>query len=405
MLPSQKRLYVAAYHQSPFGKLGDLSAPQAISKALKGLAEAGNFQLEAVDVGSVAGCMTPLLNDQVLLSGLVASEPGLEGKPIETVENACASGGQAILSVIHKLLLGEGEAGIALGVEKMRDDEGKADGKLIGKALGTASHPDDRIGKLFVFPHIFAEVMDRYMKEWGVTEEDLAHVPATFYGHAAHNPLAQMRGVEMTVDKIMTLGGPNRYIAEGLPLKTFECSQISDGYAGILLATETGLQRLGIPKADTVELVGFGQATDPLSTSGRDVLRPAGAYRAMSSAYEMAGVKPDDVSVAEVHDCFGIMGAMAVEILGKVPAGQGARYYVDGKADVNGGDMPVNTSGGLIAKGHPISATGIAMVGWNFMQLTGKAPEGLQVKNPTHAASFNIGGPICASVTTVLKTN
>jgi len=243
------------------------------------------------------------------------------------------------------------------------------------------------------------------MKEWGVSEEDLAHVPTTFYGHAAHNPLAQMRGVDMTVEKIMTLGGPNRYIAEGLPLKTFECSQISDGYAAILLATETGLQRLGIPKGDTVELVGFGQATDPLSTSGRDVLRPAGAYRAMSSAYEMAGVKPDDLSVAEVHDCFGIMGAMAVEILGKVPAGQGARYFVDGKADVNGGALPVNTSGGLIAKGHPISATGIAMVGWNFMQLTGKAPAELQVKNPTYAASFNIGGPICASVTTVLKTN
>ncbi|NOZ01574.1 MAG: thiolase family protein, partial [Deltaproteobacteria bacterium] len=287
--------------------------------------------------------------------------------------------------------------------EKMRDDDGKADGKLIGRVLGTASHPDDRPGKLFVFPHIFAEVMDRYMKEWGVTEEELAHVPVTFYDHAAHNPMAQMRGVGMTVEKVMTLGGPNRYIAEGLPLKTFECSQISDGYAAILLVTEDGLKKLGIGMENVTELVGYGQATDPLSTKGRDVLRPAGAYRAMNGAYEMAGVKVDDISVAEVHDCFGIMGAISAEILGKVPPGQGVRYFVEGKASIGGGALPLNTSGGLIAKGHPISATGIAMVGWNYWQLTGKAPAELQVKAPAYAASFNIGGPICASVTTVQK--
>ncbi len=273
MMTMPKRIFVAAYRQSPFGKLGAVTIPEIIHQALTEVSLHGGFSLEVVDTASVGGCLTPLIGDQVLLSGLVASERGLQGKPIETVENACATGGQAILSVVYKLLLGEGEVGIALGVEKMRDHEGKADGKRIGKVLGTASHPDDRPGKVFVFPHLFAEVMDRYMKEWCVTERDLAHVPVTFYEHAAHNPYAQMRGVAMTVEKVLTIEGPNRYIAEGLPLKTFECSQISDGWAAIVLATEEGLRRLGVDRARTAELVGFGQATDPLSTKGRDVLR------------------------------------------------------------------------------------------------------------------------------------
>jgi len=398
-----KRVFVAAYRQSPFGKLGAATIPQIIHSALEDLTREGGFSAEVVDTAAVAGCLTPLIGDQVLLSGLVASYPGLAGKPIETVENACASGGQAILSVVHRLLVGEAEVGIALGVEKMRDSEGKADGKRIGKVLGTASHPDDRPGKVFVFPHLFAEVMDLYLKEWKVTERDLAHVPVTFYEHAAHNPYAQMRGVQMTVEKVLALEGPNRYIVEGLPLKTFECSQISDGWAAICLATEEGLRRLGVDRTRCAELVGFGQATDPLSTRGRDVLRPAGAYRAMRTAYDMARIRPDDLDVAEVHDCFGVMGAIAVEILGKVPAGQGARYYVDGRARLGGGALPINTSGGLIAKGHPISATGVAMVGWNYWQLTHQVPKELQVPNPRHAATFNIGGPICASVTTILR--
>lgn len=399
----QKRIFIAAYHQSPFGKLGNLSIAEIVHKAINELSEHCHIPLEVVDVASVAGPLAQPLCGQGLLAGLLASEHGLEGKSIETVENACSSGGYAILSVVRKLLLGMGHVGLVLGLEKMRDDEGKADGRLIGQVLGTASHPDDRPGKVFVFPHIFAEVMDKYMKAFAVTEEQLAHVPVTCYTHAQKNPYAQMRGVEMTVEKVLTIAGPNRYIVEGLPLKTFECSQISDGYAVILLATEEGLRRLNIAQSDAVELVGFGDSVDPLSTRGRDVLRPAGAYKATKLAYEMANIRVSDVSCAEVHDCFGIMGALSVEILGLAEPGHGASYFVEGKALISGDGVPINTSGGLIAKGHPIGATGVAMVGWNYLQLLGKAPEGLQVRNPRYAISFNIGGPICASVTTVLK--
>ena len=396
-----KPIYVAAYHQSKFGKLMALTVPEIVASAVNEVCAEAKAEPKTIDVGSIGAACNFTLNEQGLLAGLVAQVPGLEGKSIESVENACASGGMAVLSVARKLLLGEGEVGIAVGYEKMRDAEGKMDGKLIGKVLGYFSHPDERPGKTFVFPHIFAEVMDAYMKAYGTTEEELAAIAVQEYANARHNPYAQMRNVELTAQKACEIEGINRYIAEGLRLKTFDCSQITDGYAALILATEEGLARLGIRKNDAVRLAGFGQATDPLKKEGRDVLRPAGAYRAMNAAYAMAGVKPQDVNVSELHDCFTVMGAIGTEVIGKAEPGKGARYWVDGKA-APGGECGINTSGGLIAKGHPVGATGVAMIGWAAWQLLGKAPAELQVKNARAAATFNIGGPICASVCTVL---
>jgi acetyl-CoA C-acetyltransferase len=395
-------IYIASYHQSEFGKLFDLGVPDIIRRAVVETCEPIHADPGVIDVGAIGATCNFSLNSQGLLAGLVAMVPGLGGKPIEAVENACASGGQAILSVAHKLLVGAGEVGIALGYEKMRGADGKADGKLIGQVLGYFSHPDERAGKVFVFPHLFAEVMDEYMRAYGVSEADLATIAVTEYENAQHNPYAQLRAVRVTLEQAMKIEGPNRYVVEGLPLKTYDCSQITDGYAGLILATERGLSRLGVKKADCVELAGFAQATDPLMKQGRDVLHPAGANGAMKKAYAMAGVEPADVNVAEVHDCFTIMGALATEVIGKAAPGRGAQYWVDGKARVDG-ECAINSSGGLIAKGHPIGATGIAMVGWSAWQLLGKAPAPLQVRNPRAAATFNIGGPICASVCTVLK--
>jgi acetyl-CoA acetyltransferase len=211
-----------------------------------------------------------------------------------------------------------------------------------------------------------------------------------------------MNKVQITLDQATAIEGINRYVVDGLPLKTYDCSQITDGYAALILATEEGLARLGVPRSACVEIAGWGQATDPIRKAGRDVLRPAGANRAMQTAYAMAGASPGDVNVAEVHDCFSVMGAIGTEVIGKAEPGKGARYWVDGKAAPSG-ECAINTSGGLIAKGHPIGATGIAMIGWSAQQLLGKAPAELQVKAPRLAATFNIGGPICASVCTVLR--
>ncbi len=396
-----KPLFLAAYHQSPFGKLLGLTVPEIVSRAVAETCASIGVPAAALDVASIGATCNMTLNRQGLLSGLVAMVPGLEGKPIEAVENACASGGQAIVSVAQKLLLGDGEVGIAVGFEKMRDADGKMDGKRIGEVLGYFSHPDERAGKVFVFPHLFAEVMDAYMKEHGVSEADLAAIAVQEYANARHNPLAQMHRNDVTLEKALALEGVNRRVVEGLPLKTFDASQITDGYAGLIVATEEGLARLGVHRRDTVRLAGFAQATDPLLQRGRDVLRPRGARTAMAKAYTRAGVDPRDVNVAEVHDCFTVMGAIGTEVIGKAPEGQGARYWVDGKARPDG-ECGINTSGGLIAKGHPIGATGIAMVGWSAWQLLGKVPSALQVRGARAAATFNIGGPVCASVCTVL---
>jgi acetyl-CoA C-acetyltransferase len=399
---NKQPIYVASYHQSKFGKLKTMTVPDIVRKAIEGACDEIDVEPSVLDLGTIASACNFTLNQQGLLAGLMAMVPGLASKPLESVENACASGGQAILAVVHKLLLGMGEVGIAVGYEKMRNDIGKMDGKQVGEALGVFSHPDEREGKTYIFPHLFAEVMQAYLETHGVTEEDLARISVAEYEHAQHNPYAQMQGVSVTLEQALEIGGINRYIVEGLPLKTFDCSQITDGYAALILATEAGLEKLGIAKADVVELAGYAQATDPLMKGGRDVLKPAGALKAMQTAYAMAGISADDVDVAEVHDCFTVMGAIGVEVLGKAAYGQGAQFWKEGAAAVDG-QCAVNTSGGLIAKGHPIGATGVAMVGWSAMQLLGQAPAPLQRANPTVAATFNIGGPICASVCTVLK--
>jgi acetyl-CoA C-acetyltransferase len=397
-----KPIYIAAYHQSKFGKLMGLTVPEIVDAAIQGACRQLDTPASTLDVGSIGAACNFSLNHQGLLAGLMAMTPGLEGKPIEAVENACASGGQAVLSVIQKLQLGMGETGIAVGYEKMRDDAGKMDGKLIGEVLGYFSHPGEREGKVFVFPHIFAEVMQEYMSTHSVSEADLAAIAVQEYANAKFNSCAQMSKVQITLDQALKIEGLNRYVVDGLPLKTYDCSQITDGYASLILATEEGLAKLGAPKSDCVEIAGWAQATDPIRKAGRDVLRPAGAYRAMNSAYRMAGASPEDVNVAEVHDCFTVMGAIGTEVIGKAQPGRGAQYWVDGKARPDG-ECGINTSGGLIAKGHPIGATGIAMIGWAALQLQGKAPAALQVPNPKLAATFNIGGPICASVCTVLR--
>lgn len=397
-----KPIYIAAYHQSKFGKLLAVTQEQMIAGAVAGVCAEIGANPEQLDTASIAAACNFSLHQQGLLAGLLAGVPGMAAKPMEAVENACASGGQAVLSCITKLQAGMGETAIAVGLEKMRDAEGRADGKRVGEALGYFSDPEEREGKTFVFPHIFAEIMQLYMQTWGVTEADLATIAVQEYANAQHNPYAQMQKVAVTLEQATQIGGANRYLVEGLPLKTYDCSQITDGYAAMIVATEEGLARLGVDKHSCVQIAGWGQAVDPLQHRLREVLKPVGAYKAMQSAYAMASVTPMDIKVAEIHDCFTVMGALGTEIIGKAVPGRGAAYWAEGNA-APGGDCGINTSGGLIAKGHPVGATGIAMIGWAALQLLRRVPAPLQVNGAEHAATFNIGGPVCASVCTLLR--
>lgn len=396
-----KKLYLTGYSQSRFGNLGNYPIAEMISHAV-------SQQLETVDRSmidhvSIAGLLTPLLNDQLLLAGLVAMDPVFTAKPIKGVANACDSGGLAVLDCATSILAGQSHVALALGIEKMHPLEGKLDSKAVGEALGTAAHKEDLFPP-HTFPHSFAVIMDRYMKAYGYSEEEFAVIPPLFYSNARHNPLAHMHQTKAPVTAQSVLQSHRLFPDPPLPLKLFECSQISDGWARILLCDDEGLRRLGVPRTDATQLAGFGMATDGLSLSSRgdSLLTPLGARRAFASALEMASVKPADLSVQEVHDCFSVMAALATEITGLTEPGQGLRYFLAGQAHLDG-RCPINTSGGLIAKGHPVSATGIAMIGWIHQQLLGKTPPELTVRSPGVGATLNIGGPICSTVATIQK--
>ncbi len=395
------KIYLTKYAQSRFGNLGNYPIESMIKDA--GTAELDGIDRNAIDHIAIAGLLTPTLNNQLLIAGLVAMDPAFTNKSIKGVANACDSGGLAVLDCAGAILAGQAHVALAIGLEKMHPLEGKLDSKKVGEALGAAAHQEDLFPPL-TFPHCFAVIMDRYMKAYGYSEEEFAVVPPLFYENAAHNPLAHMHKPKAPVTVQTVLESYRLFSDPPLPLKLFECSQISDGGARILVCDEEGLAKLGIPKSAATELAGFAQATDSLSMASRgdNLLKPVGAKRAFGAAMQMAGVTPQDLSVQEVHDCFSVMAPLAVEITGLAEPGKWLRYFMDGRARRDG-QCPINTSGGLIAKGHPISATGVAMIGWVHQQLLGTVPPALQVARAQVGATLNIGGPICSTVATVQK--
>jgi len=396
-----KKLYLTRYAQSAFGKLGETKVDDMIMAA--GKEQLDDLDRAKIDHIAVAGLLTPMLFDQCLLAGLVAMDPAYTNKSIKGVGNACDSGGLAILDCATMILAEQAHVGLAIGVEKMHPYEGKLDSTKVGHALGTAAHRDD-VFPPFTFPHAFALIMDQYMKANDYTEEQFACIPPIFYDNASHNELAHMHKTKAPVTPQAVLDSYRLFQDPELPLKLFECSQVSDGWARILVCDDEGLKTLGIDRSQATELVGFGQATDSLSIASRgdDLLRPKGAKKAFDAAMTMAGAKPEEISLQEVHDCFSVMGALAVETTGFAEAGQGLKFFMDGHANRDG-RCPINTSGGLIAKGHPIAATGVAMVGWTHQQLLGKVPEALQVKDAKLGTTLNIGGPICSTVVTAQR--
>jgi acetyl-CoA C-acetyltransferase len=394
-----KKLYLAKYAQSPFGKLGNYPIESMIKDA--GLQELEDIDRGAIEHIAIAGLLTPTLNQQLLIAGLVAMDPSYTAKSIKGVANACDSGGLAVLDCATVILAEQAHIGLAIGIEKMHPLEGKLDSERVGEALGGCAHKEDLFPP-FTFPHAFAVIMDRYMKVHGYSEEDFAVVPPLFYENASHNPLAHMHKTKAPVDPQAVLESYRLF--DDMPLKLFECSQISDGWARILVCDDEGLARLGIERSSATLLAGFGQATDSLSIASRGerLLEPAGAKRAFETAMEMAGANSEDLSLQEVHDCFSVMGPLSVEVTGLAEPGRGLKYFAEGHSR-RGGSCPINTSGGLIAKGHPISATGVAMVGWVHNQILRKVPAELQVENAEIGSTLNIGGPICSTVVTVQK--
>ncbi|NLL43929.1 MAG: thiolase domain-containing protein [Firmicutes bacterium] len=323
-------------------------------------------------------------------------DPALRFKPAVRVENACASGSAAIAAAKNAIEAGEAELALVIGVEKMTS----LDTKGVTKVLAMASYwPEE--GELgMTFPGLFAEYAKGYMEKYNVSAEELrvilAKVAAKNHRNAVANPLAQMPWECTFQDILDRPDQKNPMVAE--PLRLFDCSLVSDGAAALVLASEKKAKELGLAQ---VELSALVHTTDYLALSKRSNSEFTAGKRAIQKAYELADITVDDLDFAEVHDCFTIAEVLAYEAIGLVPDGEGPRAIDEGLVEV-GGKLPINASGGLKAKGHPVGATGVSMAVLAVRQLQGKAI-GHQIEGAKVGLTYNIGGSAASNYALIFK--
>jgi acetyl-CoA C-acetyltransferase len=383
--------------QTRFGHLQGWSLEKMITSAAREALETAGVQPSDIGGGFVGDCASALFARQSLTSSLLAeTAPELYTLPMTRYENACASASAAIMGGVTSILAGLHECVLVAGVEKMRGDGPKTDMRFVGEVLGTCAHPEDQAVGGFVFPRVFAQFMKAYIDRFGASEQELASVAVKNTYHAGLNPLAQLHGKKLTLEEAATPSERNPYMFEGLPLKARECCQVTDGAVAMVLCSEEFAKRLG--KA-YVTIDGFGQASDHLSLKQRDLTRPEGLQRAVRAAYSMSGVGPGDIDLAEVHDCFTVAEVLCLEALGRAEPGKGAALTLNGETYFDQ-LFPVNPSGGRIGMGHPVGATGLAMLRELCLQHLGRAGE-RQVRRARKAALVNFGGPFAAAYTYV----
>ncbi len=316
-------------------------------------------------------------------------DPALRFKRTTRVENACATGSAAIYQGLNAIAAKRARIVLAVGVEKMSEVTGPQVGDLLIRAAYLKEEGEIEGG----FAGVFGRICQAYFQRYGDQSDALAMIAAKNHKNGAANPLAQMQK-DLGYEFCRTVSEKNPLVAG--PLRRTDCSLVSDGAAALVLAdVETALQG---DKA--VVFRAAEQVNDFLPMSKRDITAYEGPALAWKRALQSAGVALSDISCAEVHDCFTIAELMTYEAMGLERPGQGARAIVEGKVGKDG-VLPVNPSGGLKAKGHPIGATGVSMHVLQAMQLTGTAG-GIQVKDPELAAVFNMGGAAVANYVSIL---
>jgi acetyl-CoA acetyltransferase len=331
-------------------------------------------QIDAVYVSnSVAGIVT---GQESIRGQTVLRNTGLLGKPVFNVENACASGSTAFFLGRESIRAGTYCTVLALGVEKMAH----ADRRVTYRALESAADISE-MGELgqsdqSIFMAIYAEKVKHYMAETGATEDDFAWLVVKNHDHAALNPLAQYRN-RVTAEEVLASG------EVAWPLTRFMCSPIGDGAGALILSGEQHGAR-------AVRVLGSAITSgDPVGDAGQHI---PGVMRAAAVAYAQAGIEPSDISLAEVHDAAAPAEMESYEALGLAPHGEGVRLVRE-RATMIGGPIPVNTSGGLISRGHPIGVTGIAQLIELVEQLRGEAGE-RQVADARIGVAQNAGGDL-----------
>ncbi len=318
------------------------------------------------------------------------ASPGLRFKPATRVENACATGSAAIHAGLASLAARQSRLVLVVGVEKMTDTPGPE----VGANLLKASYLKEEAGVDGGFAGIFARIARQYFQRYGDRSDALARIAAKNHRNGVANPYAQLRK-DLGYEFCRTVSEKNPMVVP--PLRRTDCSLVSDGAAALVLAdSDTALAMKKAVAFRTAE-----QVNDLLPMSGRDIIAFEGPRRAWAQALEHARLGLDDLSLVETHDCFTIAELIEYEAMGLTGPGEGARAIEEGWVEKEG-RLPVNPSGGLKAKGHPIGATGVSMHALAAMQLTGTAG-GMQVGDARLAGVFNMGGAAVANYVSILE--
>ena len=358
----------------------------AVEAGQKCLADAhvSPSQVEAFYLGNFAG---PSFVGQNHLAPYIGGALGISGAPSTRFEAACASGGSAFFHAVSSVAAGIQDLVLVGGVEKMTSQTTAKTAEILAGAGDMSG--EGRAGA--TFPALFAMIARRHMYQYGTRREHLAAVAVKNHSNGAKNPLAHMRKV-ITMEQAMA----GRPISE--PLTVFDCSLISDGAAAVMLCP---LERAHEFTSKPVRVLGVAQTSDHVALDAKDDITTFRAVRAAGEkAYKMAGLGPADIQFAELHDCFTIAEIIATEDLGFVKKGSGGEYVLEGRTCLNG-ERPINASGGLKAKGHPVGATGVGQLCDVAMQIRGEAGA-LQLARHSVGLAENLGGSGATAVVTIL---
>ena len=351
-----------------------------VETALLALKDAGVDKIDSMYVGS----MSPgLFVGQEHIASLLSDYLGQKNIPATRVETACASGGLALRMGFIEVASGLNDVVLVSGVEKMTD----VGGDEATYALGTAADQEYEGYHGLTFPGLYALMARAHMEAYGTTREQLAMVSVKNHHNGSMNPKAQFP-FKVTVEQVIN----SVKVAE--PLNILDCSPITDGAAAAIICPVEMARELQKP---VVKIIGSGHATDSIALAQRkDITWLESTYLAGKRAYDMAGLTPENIDLVEVHDCFSIAEICVTEALGFFAKGKGGPAVEAGDTALDG-KIPVNTSGGLKSKGHPVGATGIAQVIEVVEQLRGAAGE-RQLKDPKVGMTQNMGGSGASTV-------
>jgi acetyl-CoA C-acetyltransferase len=381
---------IVGWAHTPFGKLEDPDIESLFGRVARAAIEDAGIEAGEVDAAFVGVFNGGFSKQDFFASLLLQTIPELRFKPTTRYENACATGSAAIHGALDFLAAKRGRFTLVVGAEKMTATPTAEVGEILLGASYRKTEGEIPAG----FAGVFGRIAEAYFQRHGDQSDALAAIAAKNHRNGVANPYAQMRR-DFGFDFCRTESEKNPFVAR--PLKRTDCSLVSDGAAALILTDEETARSMG----KAVRFRSAVQATDAMPIASRDIIRFEGARAAWHRALADAGLSLSDLSFVETHDCFTIAELIEYEAMGLVPDGQGARAALEGWT-AKDGRLPVNPSGGLKSKGHPIGATGVSMHAMTAMQLTGTAGD-MQLPKADVAGVFNMGGAAVANYCSILE--